>query len=97
MKEHFGKLRDIMDKYEATCETNLSELLNKQDSKIKSIQDGIMHEQDKLFNDDLNLSSLESHGDNEIIYMTNIIDDQRKHLAANFKPDIRFQDISITL
>ena len=30
---------------------------------------------DKLYNDDLNLSSLESHDDNEIIYMTNIIED----------------------
>ena len=30
---------------------------------------------DKLYNDDLNLSSLESHDDHEIIYMTNIIDD----------------------
>ena len=97
MKEHFGKLREIMDKYEESCESHLSELLRKQDEKIKNIQDGILNEQDKLFNDDLNLSSLESHDDNEIIYMTNIIDDQRKHLAANFKPDIKFQDISITL
>ena len=30
---------------------------------------------DKLYNDDLNLSSLEQHDDNEIIYMTNIVDD----------------------
>ena len=75
MKEHFGKLREIMDKYEETCENHLADLLSKQDDKIKSIQDGIIHEQDKLFNDDLNLSSLESHDDNEIIYMTNIIDD----------------------
>jgi hypothetical protein len=45
---------------------------------------------DKLFNDDLNLSSLESHDDNEIIYMTNILEDQRKHLASNFQPDIKF-------
>ena len=37
MKEHFGKLRDIMDKYEETCEQNLSDLLSKQDEKIKSI------------------------------------------------------------
>jgi len=45
---------------------------------------------DKLFNDDLNLNSLESHDDNEIIYMVNIIDDQKEHLAANFRPDIKF-------
>jgi hypothetical protein len=84
MKEHFGKLRDIMDKYEESCENHLSDLLKKQDEKIKNIQDGIYDEMDKLFNDDLNLSSLESHDDNEIIYMTNIIDDQRKHLASDF-------------
>jgi hypothetical protein len=30
---------------------------------------------DKLQNDDLNLTSLESHDDNEIIYMTKIIED----------------------
>jgi hypothetical protein len=52
---------------------------------------------DKLYDEDLNLSSLESHDDNEIIYMTNIIDDQRKHLASDFKPDIAFKNISITL
>ena len=37
MKEHFGKLRDIMDKYEETCENHLSDLLKKQDEKIKNI------------------------------------------------------------
>ena len=52
---------------------------------------------DKLFNDDLNLTSLESHDDNEIIYMTNIIDDQKRHLSNEFHPDIKFSDISITL
>jgi hypothetical protein len=52
---------------------------------------------DKLYDEDLNLSSLESHDDNEIIYMTNIIDDQGKHLASAFKPDIAFKNISITL
>lgn len=51
---------------------------------------------DKLYNDDLNLSSLESHDDNEIIYMTNIIEDQKQHLI-NFKPDIQFEDVSIAL
>ena len=30
---------------------------------------------DRLQNDDLNLSSLESHDDSEIIYMTKIIED----------------------
>ena len=44
----------------------------------------------------MNLSSLESHDDHEIIYMTNIIEDQRTHLV-NFKPNIEFTDISIAL
>lgn len=52
---------------------------------------------DQLFNANLNLTSLESHDDHEIIYMTNIIDDQHNHLATNFKPNIQFQDISVTL
>lgn len=51
---------------------------------------------DKLYNDDLNLSSLESHDDNEIIYMTNIIEDQKRNLI-NFKPEIEFEDVSIAL
>ena len=79
-----------MDKYEESCEKHLSELLKRQDEKIKLIQEGIVNEMDNLYNDDLNLNSLESHDDNEIIYMTNIIDDQKRHLAANFKPDIKF-------
>lgn len=61
MKEHFGKLREIMDDYEQECEANLGKLLNQQQEKIKSIQDGIDAEMDKLFNDDINLRSLESH------------------------------------
>ncbi len=41
------------------------------------VQDHVEEYLDNLYNDDLNLSSLESHDDNEIIYMTNIIDDQK--------------------
>jgi len=37
MKEHFGKLREIMDDYEQECEANLGKLLNQQQEKIKSI------------------------------------------------------------
>ena len=35
-----------------------------------------MVEQDRLFNDDVNLTSLESHGDDEITFMTNILQAQ---------------------
>ena len=52
---------------------------------------------DKLYNEDLNLSSLESHDDTEIIYMTNIIEDQRTHLIKDFRPSIELDDISVTL
>jgi hypothetical protein len=62
--------------------------LAKQDEKIKAINEGIATEQDHLYNDGLNLASLESHDDNEIIYMTNIIDDQHKKLAQDYKPNI---------
>ena len=86
-----------MDKYEENCEKNLAELLKKQDEKIKSVQEGISSEMDRLYNDDFNLNSLQSHDDNEIIYMTNIIEDQRSHLCQNYKPQIEFHDISITL
>ena len=51
---------------------------------------------DRLQNDDLNLSSLESHDDNEIIYMTKIIEDQKMHLV-NFKPEIPLGEISLAL
>ena len=75
MKEHFTKLQSVMDKYEEACERHLSDLLRRQDEKIKYIQDGIVNEMDKLNNDHLNLKTLEGNDDNEIIYMTNIIDD----------------------
>lgn len=52
---------------------------------------------DKLYNDDLNLSSLEQHDDNEIIYMTNIVDDQQRNLSAAFAPKIKLSNISMTL
>ena len=51
----------------------LADLLQKQDEKISDIQGAVAIEQDKLFNDDLRLTSLESHGDEEITYMTNIL------------------------
>jgi hypothetical protein len=37
MKEHFTKLQSVMDKYEESCEKHLSELLRRQDEKIKQI------------------------------------------------------------
>ena len=67
-----------------------------QNSKLFSVQTQVEEYLDKLCNDDLNLSSLESHEDTEIIFMTNIIEDQKKHLI-NFKPDIEFEDVSIAL
>lgn len=72
-------------------------LLKKQDDKINAIQTSIASEIEHLFNDDLNLKSLEGHDDNEIVYMTNIIDDQHRKLAEGFRPNINFKDISITL
>jgi len=48
-------------------------------------------------NDEINLNSLESHDDSEIIYMTNILDDQHRKLGCDFKPEIKFQDVSVTL
>lgn len=43
------------------------------------------------------MSSLDSHDDNEIIYMTKIIEDQKAPLV-NFKyEDIQFDEISIAL
>jgi len=43
------------------------------------------------------MSSLESHDDNEIVYMTKIIEDQRAPLV-NFKvEDVEFENISISL
>ena len=39
---------------------------------------------DKLVNDEINLTSLSNHDNSEIIYMTNIIDDQHKHLAQDY-------------
>lgn len=37
---------------------------------------------------------MESHDDNEIIYMTKIIEDQKNHLI-NFRPEISLSDLSI--
>jgi Skp family chaperone for outer membrane proteins len=88
MKEHFGKLRQIMDDYEQQCEENLGQLLSQQEEKIKNIQDGVEGEMDKLVNDEINLNSLAEHDNSEIIYMTNIIDDQHQHLAQEYQPKI---------
>lgn len=51
--------------------------MEQQNNKISLVQTQVEEYLDKLYNDDLNLSSLEGHDDNEIIYMTNIIDDQK--------------------
>lgn len=70
--------------------------MGQQNDKLIQVQTKVEEQLDKLYNDDLNLSSLESHEDNEIIYMTNIIDEQKEHLV-NFKPDINLEAVSIAL
>ena len=52
---------------------------------------------DRLQNADLNMSSLESHDDNEIIYMTKIIEDQRSPLVNFNIDDINLENFSIAL
>lgn len=64
---------------------------------MKRIQNEIGNQHDSLFNQELNLTSLEDHDDREIIYMTNIIDDSEKNLTSDFKTNIQIKDISITL
>lgn len=61
------------------------------------MQDFVIQETDNLYNEDLNLQSLESHEDSEIIYMTSVIEDQHNKLAQDYKPNINLKDISITL
>jgi uncharacterized protein YjgD (DUF1641 family) len=60
------------------------------------VQSQIEEHLDKLYNDDLNLASLESQDENEIIYMSSIIEDKQKALS-HFKPNIQFDEVSITL
>lgn len=55
---------------------------------MRRIQNEIGNLQDNLFNQELNLTSLEDHDDREIIYMTNIIDDTAKNLTSEFKTNI---------
>lgn len=70
--------------------------MNEQSYKLQAVQTQVEECLDRLQNDDLNLSSLESHDDNEIIYMTKIIEDQKAHLV-NFRPEIPLEDISIAI
>jgi hypothetical protein len=37
MKEHFTKLRTVMDEYEESCEENIDKLFKLQDEKIKTV------------------------------------------------------------
>jgi len=59
------------------------------------IQNEIGNQHDSLFNQEINLTSLEDHDDREIVYMTNIIDDSEKNLTSEFKTNIQIKDISI--
>jgi hypothetical protein len=52
------------------------------------IQDEIGNQSESLFNQELNLTSIEDHDDREIIYMTNIIDDSEKNLTSGFKSNV---------
>ena len=51
---------------------------------------------DQLFNADFNLTSLESHQDHEIVYMTSILDDQTRELNKERK-GVQIGEISISL
>ena len=55
---------------------------------MRRIQNEIGNQHDNLFNQELNLTSLEDHDDREIIYMTNIIDDTAKNLTSELKTNI---------
>lgn len=90
------QIRDQIDQYEATCQENLKELVEIQDEKIEEINRQIGHQEELLQNENLNLTSLENHSDNEIVYMTKILQDQRQKLI-DFSPEISLDDISITL
>ena len=40
-----------------------------------------MLEQDRLFNDEINLTSIESHGDDELANVTNVLNKQNSDLT----------------
>jgi hypothetical protein len=94
--EHFAKIRNVVDIFEAKTKDGLKVLSDKQALKYQGIETQVEEYLDKLQNDDLNLTSLESHDDNEIIYMTKIIEDQ-KHNLINFRPEITLDGVSIAL
>eukprot|EP00347_Sterkiella_histriomuscorum_P005030 403358170 len=95
--EHVNKLRRVVDGFEQKMQSQLDQLFDEQNVKLIQVQSQVEEHLDKLQNADLNMSSLESHDDNEIIYMTKIIEDQRAPLV-NFKFDeIQFDEISIAL
>ena len=93
--EHISKIRRVVDLFEAKMKSDLEDLEERQNVKVIAVQAQIEEYLDRLQNDDLNLSSLESHDDSEIIYMTKIIEDQKANLVA-FKPDITLPDIYLS-
>lgn len=97
LQEHFNKIRRVVDAFEAKMKNKFVELMEEQSLKIDNVQCQVEEHLDKLQNADLNMSSLESHDDNEIIYMTKIIEDQRAPLVNFNIEDIKFDNISIAL
>ena len=65
----------MVDLFEAKMKSDLEDFEERQNVKLISVQAQVEEYLDRLQNDDLNLSSLESHDDSEIIYMTKIIED----------------------
>ena len=96
LNNHINKIRETINTYEIECQKQLKILIEQQAKKIKDSNSQIDKWQERLQNESINLSSLENKCDNEIIYMTNMLSDQRRKLIK-FKPNIDLDDISITL
>lgn len=96
LSEHINKIRAVIDQIEANSKANLQQKYDQQSQKISEVNSQIDEQLDSLCNSNINLEMVENHDDQEIVLMTNILDDERKKVVE-FKPDFDINDISIAL
>lgn len=96
LKDHFGSIRNLVDQQEQKMKDKFEALQTEQSNRLNQVNGAVEEQLDQLCNADLNLSSLEGHEDQALVYMLNIVQSEKEKLI-DFKPQIPFEQVSVTL
>ena len=96
LTHHIERLMLFFEEYKRIQKNNMEEALMIQQTRVEQVNSEIEEFLTKLENDSQNLSSIECHEDQIIIFMNDIIDELRQGLIQ-FNPQINFHGLQVTM